>query len=712
MEFPITSGRRFRYEWFKSFKFLSYDIGKDVVKCHTCLTAVRKGLMKKTSFRETAFLEGFSHWGKATTKFREHEKSTAHQRSTEKLVLSTTQPITAMVNDATQSERKRNTETYLQIISVLRGLARSGVAVRGHSELDGNLTKLLEEKAALSPEVKQWMERKTNFLTHDCQDEIFEIMAKMIQRQLVEEMKDSGWFSIIADGTTDVAGKEQICVCYRFVNDKLEAQEVFLGLYAAPDSTAATLTKVLLDATQRLVGGISHLRGMCFDGASNMSGQISGVQARLASMQPKAIFVHCFNHSLDLALVEEAKQVPMIADVMNIVRDVSTCLNTAKRKNMFRDHVIGGGDPSNERHPTTLLALCPTRWTVRCQAFRRFVDNYDAVVATVDDLVVDSGVSPDVRSKLRGIKTQMSKWETIFGMFVTLQVFEPCEALARKLQSPSLTFGEAVKGAEALTDMLETQRSDDSFNTLYANVEEKVKSLESEIQDPREPRQKRPPKKLEQVANPTPPTTFTAKGLLRKQYFEALDIVHQEVKRRFVQPGVQRLKAMEELLLAGDKVPNASEIARRLAVASPSGPEGIGSQEAKQPDIDAEKLCSQLQVIPPALSRQKASTVKELATSLFGGEGGKVRGELLSEVVKLCRLILTVPVSVATGERVFSTLRQVKTYARSTMSQARLSHLMLLNVHERRALDLDLRVVMQEFVEAHPAKRIPVFGRK
>ena len=244
------------------------------------------------------------------------------------------------MSGAAREEQRRNSETFLEIISVLRGLARSGVAIRGRSETDGNFMKLLEEKAVLSHEVELWIQKKTNFLSHDCQDEIFEIMAKMVQRQLVEELKKSKWFSIIADGTTDVAGTEQICVCYRHVNDQMEAHELFLGLYAAPDSTAATLANVLLDATQRLMGGINDLRGMCFDGASNMSGHISGVQARLASMQPKAIFVHCFNHSLDLALVEEAKQVPMIADVMNVVRDVSTSLNTAKRKNMFRDYVI------------------------------------------------------------------------------------------------------------------------------------------------------------------------------------------------------------------------------------------------------------------------------------------------------------------------------------------------------------------------------------
>ena len=87
-----------------------------------------------------------------------------------------------------------------------------------------------------------------------------------------------------------------------------------------------------------------NLRGLCFDGASNMSGAIKGVQARLTELQPKAEFVHCLNQSLDLALVEKAKSVPTIGDVMSIVRDAVTTLKTAKRNNLFEEHVIQEGE--------------------------------------------------------------------------------------------------------------------------------------------------------------------------------------------------------------------------------------------------------------------------------------------------------------------------------------------------------------------------------
>jgi len=44
------------------------------------------------------------------------------------------------------------------------------------------------------------------------------------------------------------------------------------------------------------------LYGQGYDGASNMSGQFQGVQAHIRVKYPKAIYVHCAVHSLNLAV--------------------------------------------------------------------------------------------------------------------------------------------------------------------------------------------------------------------------------------------------------------------------------------------------------------------------------------------------------------------------------------------------------------------------
>ena len=83
---------------------------------------------------------------------------------------------------------------------------------------------------------------------------------------------------------------------------------------------------------------------------------------------------------------------------------------------------------------------------------------------------------------------------------------------------------------------------------------------------------------------------------------------------------------------------------------------------------------------------------------------------LLSEFVKLVKLILVLPATNASSERSFSALRRVKTYLRGTMKQSRLNHLMLLHVHKDLSDDLDLTACANDFVSANE-HRFNIFGK-
>lgn len=49
---------------------------------------------------------------------------------------------------------------------------------------------------------------------------------------------------------------------------------------------------------------LSQVRGQCYDWASNTSGQYSGLQARVNLESPKAFYVHCYAHCLNVELVD------------------------------------------------------------------------------------------------------------------------------------------------------------------------------------------------------------------------------------------------------------------------------------------------------------------------------------------------------------------------------------------------------------------------
>ena len=80
-----------------------------------------------------------------------------------------------------------------------------------------------------------------------------------------------------------------------------------------------------------------------------------------------------------------------------------------------------------------------------------------------------------------------------------------------------------------------------------------------------------------------------------------------------------------------------------------------------------------------------------------------------TEIHKLLRLYLTVPITSATSERAFSTLRRVFTNLRSTMTEKRLNNCVLFHVHKDIVDELDLVPIARSFVSLNE-ERIRHFG--
>ena len=60
----------------------------------------------------------------------------------------------------------------------------------------------------------------------------------------------------------------------------------------------------LLSAIKNLGLSITMCYGQSYDGASTMSGEISGLQTKIREVAPNALFTHCCAHNLNLILMD------------------------------------------------------------------------------------------------------------------------------------------------------------------------------------------------------------------------------------------------------------------------------------------------------------------------------------------------------------------------------------------------------------------------
>ena len=105
-------------------------------------------------------------------------------------------------------------------------------------------------------------------------------------------------------------------------------------------------------------------------------------------------------------------------------------------------------------------------------------------------------------------------------------------------------------------------------------------------------------------------------------------------------------------------------------------------------DVDFERLMPQLSMLPELVkvaNRDSSIIVKEvkaISTIYEVMNTTSIRKAMFSEIHKLLYLYLTVPMTSTSAEHTFSTLRRLKNYLRSNMSQEHLNHVIILHTHK------------------------------
>ncbi|XP_047106085.1 uncharacterized protein LOC124775292 [Schistocerca piceifrons] len=118
-------------------------------------------------------------------------------------------------------------------------------------------------------------------------------------------------------------------------------------------------------------------------------------------------------------------------------------------------------------------------------------------------------------------------------------------------------------------------------------------------------------------------------------------------------------------------------------------------QDHESSDIDAPELREELKVFSTLLKLG----IGPKETLKFIG-----RHNFCPNVNIALRILLTLPVAVASGEMGFSKLKLIKTYLRSTMSQTRLNDLATILIEHELAEDLNYTNRVKEFAQAKARK--------
>jgi len=130
----------------------------------------------------------------------------------------------------------------------------------------------------------------------------------------------------MTDEYVDGANIEQLVICFRYVDENVDVHEEFIGLYEYPHLLANTIVVRLQDVMLKLNLQLSRCRGQCYDSGSNMAGCKSRVKTQILQLEPRALFTHCYGHSLSLSVADTIRAVKHLGSIMDTVHELSKFL--------------------------------------------------------------------------------------------------------------------------------------------------------------------------------------------------------------------------------------------------------------------------------------------------------------------------------------------------------------------------------------------------
>ena len=96
--------------------------------------------------------------------------------------------------------------------------------------------------------------------------------------------------------------------------------------------------------------------GQGYDGAANMAGAVNGCAAVICRTYPKALYLHCSAHALNLCVVAASKSI-LVTSMWALLKEISLFFSSSPKRQDKSIKVIKSHE-SNEVKVRKLVDLC------------------------------------------------------------------------------------------------------------------------------------------------------------------------------------------------------------------------------------------------------------------------------------------------------------------------------------------------------------------
>ncbi|CAF4322626.1 unnamed protein product [Rotaria sp. Silwood2] len=644
VEVDLRKTTSFQARWYVDYPLIEYSILKDRVYCFVCrLFGHGPGALCGDPAWTT---NGLQQWTKMTGKdgklikhFQSNVHISAHQRlqmfkKEDSHVDIQLDKERIFVNHHRQELLKLNRYIISSLLDATKFLARQSLSFRAEVESEGNFNQIVSLLRRYNNTIDQWYKDKSTrsyrvtYLSNDAQNDFISIIGKAVHDSIINRLNKSLFWSVMVDSTPDISHKDMMSIIVRFVNEDDQAEERLLSIH--------------------------EIKSQSYDGASNMSGEYKGVKTIISKLiGHEVIFVPCCAHRSNKIVEHSTQNSLEVKKFFDLCENIYVFITgSTKRYSVLRDIY----STSMNEDALSVKQSTDTRWSSHYNSIIAIYESFTEIIHVLDELCNDN----DKMTKLeaRAIREKLVSYEFYCILLFIKHLMSITNALTTTLQDENLDILLAIDTLTKTICLLNKIRNDeDTINKLLELAKERMLThYDVDADEEFDKKHRRRFKPLRIDSNAHNEAILCREAYYRKIFYQIVDQLNNEY--------VDLLTTLEEKLkyfisLWPSKINNfRTEDAEQIKTIVP----GIDSSDLLYYDVQLLKE-----------NLHECSSIKDIMT-LFSKNNYK---SLYPRLYRVYTFILSLPVTVASNERMFSRLKLIKNYLRSKMFDDRLMNLIL-----------------------------------